>query len=161
MAYFICPRCARRSQHSSRTQGTGYQRPRGCERCGFGFLFELLEDYMPARDVAMFVTDVQTRVIGVGEHQYQLTGRTEEELVGQPVRDVLGLRFESPPGPDGTAPDAIATTLEWGVRSMGKPVSIVQRDGDRIHLTGDFFPAYDEDGGLLVSLWGDDASGSH
>jgi hypothetical protein len=147
MPYFICPRCAQRSLHGTRTQGTGYQRPRGCDRCGFGFLFEILEDYMPAATSVLFVTDQQLHVLGAGKHQFTLTGRPEDQLIGRPLREALGLRFE------GEGPDPIDTTLEWGVRAFGKPMSFTRADGSRVAATADLFPAYDDDGGLLMCLW--------
>jgi hypothetical protein len=59
---------------------------------------------------------------------------------------VLGLHFEK--GDE----DPIATTLEWGVRVLGRPVR-VEAEGDRpAEAVADVFPAYDEDGGLLLVL---------
>ena len=42
--------------------------------------------------------------------------------------------------------------LEWGVRKLGQHLEIRTRSGRRKKVTADFFPAYDEDGGLLVAL---------
>jgi hypothetical protein len=48
--------------------------------------------------------------------------------------------------------DPIETSLEWGVRSLGKRVS-VNAEGDLpADAVADVFPAYDEDGGLLIVL---------
>ena len=48
--------------------------------------------------------------------------------------------------------DPIETSLEWGVRSLGKRVS-VNAEGDLpAEAVADVFPAYDEDGGLLLVL---------
>ena len=59
--------------------------------------------------------------------------------------DVLGLSFE---GGD----DHVSTVLEWGVRQLGKPV-VVHAEGDLpAHAVADLFPAYDDDGGLLLVL---------
>ena len=44
---FICPNCGQRSTATERTAGFRNQ-PKGCSKCGFGFLFELLDDYYPA-----------------------------------------------------------------------------------------------------------------
>ena len=52
---------------------------------------------------------------------------------------------------DGDASPA-EIALEWGVRQLGKSVSIRTRSGVTKVVTADFFPAYDEDGGLLVAL---------
>ena len=48
--------------------------------------------------------------------------------------------------------DPIETTLEWGVRSLGKRVA-VKAEGDLpTEAVADLFPAYDDDGGLLLVL---------
>jgi predicted RNA-binding Zn-ribbon protein involved in translation (DUF1610 family) len=89
---FICPNCGNRSAATDRTTGFTNQ-PKGCSKCGFGFLFELLDDYYP-----------------------------------------------------------VATALEWGVRRLGKPVT-VNAEGDLpAKAVADLFPAYDDDGGLLIVL---------
>ncbi len=44
------------------------------------------------------------------------------------------------------------TVLEWGVRALDKPVE-VNAEGDLpARATADLFPAYDDDGGLLLVL---------
>ena len=44
---FICPNCGNRTTATERT--AGFRREaRGCSKCGFAFLFELLDDYYPA-----------------------------------------------------------------------------------------------------------------
>ncbi len=50
--------------------------PKGCAKCGFAFLFELLDDYYPAPDAAFFVCDQEGRVIGCGRGSFELTGLT-------------------------------------------------------------------------------------
>ena len=48
--------------------------------------------------------------------------------------------------------DPIGTSLEWGVRVLGREVR-VEAEGDQpAEATADVFPAYDEDGGLLLVL---------
>jgi PAS domain-containing protein len=144
MAFFICPNCGNRLNSKDRTSGFS-GKPRGCEKCGFGFLFELLDDYYPAPNAAFFVCDSESRVIGCGRGSFELTGLKDEATLGRPVKEVLGLRFQ-----DGQ--DAIDTSLEWGVRVLGKPVR-VEAEGDLpATATADVFPAYDEDGGLLLVL---------
>jgi PAS domain-containing protein len=141
---FICPNCGQRSTAAERTAGFRKQ-AKACSKCGFGFLFELLDDYYPAPNAAFFVCDQQGRLIGLGRGSTELTGLTEERVIGRPVNEVLGLRFE---GGD----DHVATALEWGVRVLGKKVE-VNAEGDLpAHATADLFPAYDDDGGLLVVL---------
>ena len=94
MPNFICPNCGNRSISQDRTAGFR-DRPRGCTNCGFGFLFELLDDYYPAPNAAFVVTDADARVIGSGRGVRELTGLGETEMIGQPVREVLGLQFEN------------------------------------------------------------------
>jgi PAS domain-containing protein len=141
---FICPNCGQRSTAADRTAGFRKE-AKACNKCGFGFLFELMDDYYPAPNAAFFVCDGQGRLIGCGRGSRELTGLTEERVIGRPVNDVLGLKFES-------GDDQIATALEWGVRVLGKPVE-VNAEGDLpAQATADLFPAYDDDGGLLVVL---------
>jgi hypothetical protein len=129
---------------SERTLGFS-GKPRGCQKCGFGFLFELLDDYYPAPDAAFFVCDSEGRVIGCGRGSFELTGLKDEATLGRSARDVLGLKF-------GEGQDPIGTALEWGVRVLGKDVT-VEAEGDLpAEATADVFPAYDEDGGLLLVL---------
>ena len=90
MPFFICPNCGHREVSGSRTEGFS-RRPKGCSKCGFGFVFELLDDYYPAPNAAFFVCDQQERVIDAGKGSYELTGLTDEDVIGRPVREVLGL----------------------------------------------------------------------
>jgi PAS domain-containing protein len=141
---FICPSCGNRSAETDRTAGFTRQ-AKGCSKCGFGFLFELLDDYYPAPNAAFFACDQQGRVLGCGRGSFELTGLDDEHVIGRNVSDVLGLVFE---GGD----DHVATVLEWGVRALGKPVQ-VNAEGDLpATATADLFPAYDDDGGLLLVL---------
>ena len=78
MAHFICPNCGDRSVSQDRTAGFT-ERARGCAKCGFGFLFELLDDYYPAPNAAFVVCDADAKVIGVGRGVRELTGLGEEE----------------------------------------------------------------------------------
>src|SRR5919109_4220956 len=92
MAIFICPNCGNRLTSAERTAGFSTT-PRGCSRCGFGFLFELLDDYYPDPNAAFFVCDRDARVIGCGKGSFELTGLRDETAVGRPVKEVLGLTF--------------------------------------------------------------------
>jgi PAS domain-containing protein len=108
-------------------------------------LFELLDDYYPAPDAAFFVCDGEGRVIGCGRNSFAFTGLEEEEVIGQRVEQVLGLQFAN-------GDDPVETVLEWGVRALDKPVRV---SGDRdvdANAKADMFPAYDDDGGLLLVL---------
>ena len=84
-------------------------------------------------------------MIGCGRGSFELTGFEEEEVVGQPLEEALGLSFES-------GEDHIATVLEWGVRALGKRGNAAHRGRPRRAATADLFPAYDDDGGLLLVL---------
>lgn len=156
MPYFICPDCGHRELSGERTAGFS-TRPKGCSKCGFGFLFELLDDYMPAPGAAFFTLDQEARVLDLGKGAFEFTGLKDEDVIGRPVKEVLGLEWidpsaagpEADPDPD---TDPIETSLEWGVRSLGKRVS-VNAEGDLpAEATADVFPAYDDDGGLLLVL---------
>ena len=141
---FICPNCGNRSTSTERTAGFT-ERARGCKKCGFGFLFELLDDYYPAPTAAFFLCDQEARLIGAGRGTRELTGLGDLEVIGRPVKEVLGLEFEG-------GNDHIGTALEWGVRVLDKPVT-VHAEGDKAESAkADIFPAYDDDGGLLLVL---------
>jgi PAS domain-containing protein len=141
---FICPNCGNRSTASDRQRGFSRE-ARGCAKCGHTFLFELMDDYYPAPDAAFFATDQQGRLIHCGRGSFELTGIDDERAIGRPATEVLGLTFE-----DGT--DHVAQALEWGVRAQGKQVK-VEAEGDfPVTATADLFPAYDDDGGLLIVL---------
>lgn len=122
-------------------------------------MFELLDDYYPAPNAAFFVCDQQGRIIDAGKGSYELTGLTDEDVIGRPVREVLGLDWIDPGdgGPEADTDgdgktDPIETSLEWGVRSLDKRVS-VNAEGDLpAKAVADVFPAYDDDGGLLLVL---------
>ena len=141
---FICPNCGQRTSATDRQQGFRNQ-PRGCSKCGFGFLFELLDDYYPAPNAAFFVCDQAGRIIGCGRGSRELTGLSDEKVMGREVREVLGLDFEG-------GADHVGTVLEWGVRQLGKELELQTKAGVRKAVKVDFFPAYDEDGGLLLAL---------
>jgi PAS domain S-box-containing protein len=156
--FFICPNCGNRELAVERTAGLS-GRPKGCSKCGFGFIFELLDDYYPAPEAAFFVCDQEGRVLDVGRGGFELTGLKDEQVIGRPVREVLGLEWvDEGDGGEGAdtnhdgATDPIETTLEWGVRSLGKRVH-VNAEGDLpANAVADVFPAYDDDGGLLLVL---------
>ena len=158
MPYFICPNCGNRELSGERTAGFS-TRPKGCSKCGFGFVFELLDDYYPAPQAAFFTCDQEGRILEVGKNGFELTGLRDEDVIGRPIKDVLGLQWVGQGDGGETADtdgdgvtDPIETTLEWGVRSLGKQVS-VNAEGDLpAKAVADLFPAYDDDGGLLLVL---------
>jgi PAS domain S-box-containing protein len=139
--YFICPRCKQRSVDIDAREGFSEQVP-ACRHCGFGFLFELLDDYYPAPATGFLVCDQEGRILAAGRGVFELTGFRESELMGQEVSEALAL----------SDPQPVELVREWGVRKLGEKLSIRTRAGSPKNVTVDFFPAYDSDGGLLVAL---------
>jgi hypothetical protein len=144
MPYFICPNCRRRSIDHDRREDLTNEAV-GCAHCGFGFLFELMDDYYPGPTTGFVVCDRQRRILAAGRGVFELTGFREPELLGREVMQALGLNGN---GKD----DPAAVALEWGVRQLEKKLTLRTRSGVTKDLRVDFFPAYDEDGGLLVAL---------
>ena len=101
-------------------EGFSTQAP-ACRHCGFGFLFELLDDYYPAPDTGMVVTDQNRRILAIGRGVFELTGFPEPDLMGRDLVEALQL-------------------------------SDPKRGGHQKPVVADVFPAYDDDGGLLVAL---------
>jgi PAS domain-containing protein len=143
--YFICPNCKERSVDIDGLDGFTNQAA-ACRHCGFGFLFELLEDYYPAPSTGLVVCDAERRVLSAGRGVFELSGYEERDLLGRDVTEAFGLEGFG----DGGDPAAIAT--EWGVRRLGERLVLRTRAGLQKPVTADFFPAYDSDGGLLVAL---------
>lgn len=141
MPFFICPNCKERSVDLDGREGFSSQAVQ-CRSCGFGFLFELLEDYYPAPETGLVVCDRDARVLAVGRGVFELTGYRDRDLIGRGVVDALGLS-------DGSQIDVVR---EWGVRKLGQALGIRTSAGIDKPVTADFFPAYDEDGGLLIAL---------
>jgi PAS domain-containing protein len=143
--YFICPNCKQRSIDHDGLQEIDNV-PVACDRCGFGFLFELMDDYYPGPNTGFVVCDQQGRILAAGRGVFELSGFREQELLGTDVVERLGLH-----GWTGEqSPAAIA--LEWGVRRLGEQLELRTRAGQTKAVTADFFPAYDEDGGLMVAI---------
>jgi PAS domain S-box-containing protein len=144
--YFICPNCKERSIDSDGLENLLDRQAVGCHHCGFGFLFELMDDYYPAPTTGFVVCDQQGRVLAVGRGIFELTGYREGDLMGNEVVEALELSgFQ-----DGKNPIALA--LEWGVRQLARRLELRTAAGAARGVTADVFPAYDEDGGLLVAL---------
>jgi PAS domain-containing protein len=145
MPYFICPNCKERSIDTDRVEGLSGDAV-ACHSCGFGFLFELMDDYYPAPRTGLVTCDQQARVLAAGRGVFELTGFSERDLIGRDVVQALGLSGWS----DGKNP--VALSLEWGVRRLDEELELRTSSGQRRSVKADFFPAYDEDGGLLVAL---------
>jgi PAS domain-containing protein len=145
MPWFICPNCKHRSVDIDAVEGFSEQ-PVVCRRCGFGFLFELMDDYYPAPSTGFVVCDAEGRILALGRGVFELTGFREQDVLGKDVMDAFGLSgFE-----DGKNPSELAR--EWGVRRLGEKLELHTRSGVAQPVTADFFPAYDADGGLMVAL---------
>ncbi len=145
MPFFICPNCKNRSLDHDGRQGM-LDHAVACDRCGFGFLFELLDDYYPGPNAGLVACDRKGRILAAGRGVFELTGFREPDLMGKDVVEALGLAgFEPDRNP-------IALALEWGVRRLDEQIELRSRAGSLKAVTADVFPGYDSDGGLLVSL---------
>ena len=82
------------------------------------------------------------RVLAAGRGVFELTGYRDADLIGRDVAEVLALSDVSP----------IEVVREWGVRKMGQELEIRTRAGIEKRVVVDLFPAYDDDGGLLLAL---------
>ena len=151
MRYFICPNCATRALDDDGRSGLTHQ-PVGCDKCGFGYLFEILEDYYPPAGAGMITCDRDARVLSCGNGVFELTGYAEHDVLGEPLRDAFGLQ------PANGDADPIGVVLEWGVRKLDQRMTMRHRSGRPKHIRVDLFPAYDDDGGLLASLAADNSS---
>ena len=140
MPNYICPKCKDRSVDLDAREGFSAQAP-ACRRCGFGFLFELMDDYYPAPSTGFVVCDQEGRVLATGKGVFELSGYREEDLLGRDVKEIV----EADPNP-------VAVALEWGVRRLDQQVGLKTRAGIQKPVVADLFPALDEDGGLLVAL---------
>jgi PAS domain-containing protein len=143
--YYICPNCKQRSIDNDGLEGFSAQTVQ-CRSCGFGFLFELMDDYYPAPAAGFLVCDEGGRILATGRGVFELTGYREGDLLGNDVIEALGLE-----GFD-TAKNPVKLALEWDVRRLGEELQLRTRAGIRKPVRADFFPAYDRDGGLLVAL---------
>ena len=141
MPQYICPNCKRRSVDIDGYEGFTTQAVQ-CRECGFGFLFELLEEYYPAPGTGFVVCDRDRRVLAVGRGVFELSGYRDGDLLGREVAEAFEL----------SDPSAIEIVQEWGVRKLGQELEIRTSAGLAKPVTVDFFPAYDDDGGLLVAL---------
>ena len=141
MPFFICPNCKERSVDLDGYDGFSTQAVQ-CRSCAFGFLYELLEDYYPAPETGFVVCDRNARVLAAGRGVFELTGYRDADLIGRDVTEALALSDTAP----------IEVVREWGVRKMGQALEIRTSAGIEKRVVVDFFPAYDDDGGLLLAL---------
>jgi len=145
MPYFICPNCKERSVDSDGFEGL-YNEAVACHRCGFGFLFEMMDDYYPAPTTGLVTCDQQGRILALGRGVFEMSGWHEKDVMGSDVVTAFGLQgFEEEKNP-------VKLTLEWGVRRLNEQLELRTRAGQTKRVVADFFPALDDDGGLLVAL---------
>jgi PAS domain-containing protein len=145
MAFYICPNCQARAVDADGTEGLSSQ-PVGCHRCGFGFLFQLLEDWFPPAGAGLIACDREARILSAGRGVFELTGLPENRLMGRELREALHMHDFS------GGHDPVAVALEWGVRQLDQHATIRTGAGHDKLVRLDVFPAYDEDGGLLCSI---------
>jgi PAS domain-containing protein len=138
--YFICPKCKQRSVDIDAREGFSSDAP-ACRHCGFGFLFELMDDYYPGPNTGFVVCDQEGRVLALGDGVFELTGYRDADLIGRAVTDIVA-----------ADPNPVAVALEWGVRRLGQRAELTTRSGLQKAIVADLFPALDDDGGLLVAL---------
>ena len=81
-------------------------------------------------------------MLATGNGVFELTGFKEEDLMGRDLVESLGL---SDPAP-------LQTVREWGVRQLEQKLTLRTHAGLEKPVLADLFPAYDDDGGLLVAL---------
>ena len=133
MAWYICPNCKHRSVDIDGVEGFSEQAP-ACRRCGFGFLFELLDDYYPAPTTGFVVCDAEARILALGRGVFELTGYREEDVLGKEVMGAFGLSgFE-----EGKNPAELAR--EWGVRRLGEQARRAHEERPRAAGDGRLLP---------------------
>jgi PAS domain-containing protein len=143
--FFICPNCKERSVDNDGKEGL-FDEAVACHRCGFGFLFELMDDYYPAPTTGFVTCDREGRILALGRGVFELSGWSEADVIGADLVTAFGLAgFEEERNP-------VKLALEWGVRRLDEQLQLRTRGGQVKRITADFFPAYDDDGGLLVAL---------
>ena len=81
-------------------------------------------------------------MLAIGRGIFELTGFPEADLIGRDVVEALRLPDDKP----------VELAREWGVRRLGEQISIRTRAGSEKAVVADVFPAYDDDGGLLLAL---------
>jgi len=105
-----------------------------------------MDDYYPAPTTGFVTCDQEGRILALGRGVFELSGWSEQDVIGEDVVSAFGLAgFDEARNP-------VKLALEWGVRRLGERLRLRTRGGQTKQVTADFFPAYDDDGGLLVAL---------
>jgi hypothetical protein len=145
MPFFICPNCKTRSIDHDGREGL-FDHAVACQRCGFGFLFELQDDYYPAPTTGLVTCDAGGRVLATGRGVFELTGFRDQDVMGKDVSDAFGLAdYAGDRNP-------IDVAREFGVRRIGEQLTLRSRSGMKKRVVVDLFPGLDSDGGLLLAL---------
>jgi PAS domain-containing protein len=145
MRHWICPNCQTRAIDDDGVEGLSSERL-GCHHCGFGYMFEILEDFFPPALAGFLTCDREGRILSTGRGVFELTGFAEHDLIGRHVSQALHFAdFE-----DGR--DPVGLVLEWGVRELDVHLTIQNHAAMTKHVRADFFPGYEEEHGMLISL---------
>jgi hypothetical protein len=145
MRYWICPNCHTRALDDDGLEGLSRQKL-GCSHCGFGYMFEILEDFFPPAAAGFLTCDQEGRILSSGNGVFEFTGFAEHDLIGRHATQALQL------GGFDQGQDPIAFVLEWGVRKLDLHLTIKNHAGMTKQVRVDLFPAYDEDGGIMICL---------
>ena len=103
MPYYICPNCKKRSIDIDGVDGFSAENALQCRSCGFGFLFQLMDDYYPAPTTGFVVCDANARILATGRDVFQLSGFQEKDVLGRDLIETfqLGERRGRAPRPRG------------------------------------------------------------
>src|SRR6266513_475283 len=82
--YWICPNCGTRAIDDNGRDGLSHQQV-GCAKCGFGFLFELLEDFYPPANAGFVACDRDTRVISADQNPVSVVMEGGVRKLDQPL----------------------------------------------------------------------------
>ena len=137
MPVYICPNCKNRSVDVDGFEGFSGSEELQCRRCGFGFVFQLLEDYYPAPSTGFVVCDADGRVLAVGRGVFELDRIPRDGSDGM-SRPLLSL-----------SDTALRARARVGVHRLGAGFELRTRGPE---VVVDLFPAYDDDGGVRRAL---------
>ena len=144
MAYFICPNCKNRSIDNDGREGL-LDEAAVVPAVRVRVPVRADRRLLPGAWAGFVVCDREARVLATGRGVFELTGYQEPELIGGTSSTRSGSRAPT------ASQNPAAVALEWGVRRLGEKLQLRTRAGIAKTVTVDFFPAYDEDGGLLVA----------
>ena len=118
------PNCQDRAIDADGLEGLSHQAV-GCRRCGFGFVFQLLDDYYPHPDAGL---------VGVRQGQSRARrrpGRVRADRLprARPDRSPGARGARAARLRDGT--DPVATSSEWGVRQLGNVAAMLRHASGR------------------------------